>query len=458
MKVLNVFLFVLFASSASARVGPPRRLLKAENGKGIPGEYVVLLEENVEPRGIIQGFINGGEANEVEVLQVYENAVRGFAVRMNLNALFNALKHLDGVTITENQVIKIDSVQTPVDSWGLDRVDQQTGTDNQYSYERDGSNVDVYIVDTGIHTSHADFGGRASFGVDFTDSGEGDNDNNGHGTHVAGKFDLLLARIDHQLHDISPSFTFSGTVGGAKYGIAKNVNLISVKVFDSSGTSTVASILAGIDWLVGLPRPNGAVANLSLGAESVVESLNTAVNNAVAAGVVMVVAGGNANSDACGKSPASAADAITVGATGTDDSRAGFSNFGTCLDIFAPGKDIISAQTNTITGSSLKSGTSMAAPHVAGVAALLLEEDPTLTPAQLQARMLADATTGVVSNPGSGSPNLMLYTGAIYAQTTSPSAAPVPAPVCLAKGVSCNNDNQCCDNKCRGGNGNQDCK
>jgi subtilisin family serine protease len=192
MKFLNVFFFVLFTSSASARVGTSHRSLKSENGQGIPGEYVILLQENAEPRGILQGLINSGQTTEIQVLHVYENVVRGFAVRMNFNALFNALKDLDGVTITENQVVTVSSVQTPVDSWGLDRVDQVAGTNNQYSYERDGSNVDVYIVDTGIHTSHEDFGNRASFGVDVSDSGEGDNDNNGHGTHVAGKFAWLL--------------------------------------------------------------------------------------------------------------------------------------------------------------------------------------------------------------------------------------------------------------------------
>ena len=197
MKFLNAFLFVLFASSVSARVGSTHRFLPAENGNGIPGEYVVLLSDNVDPRGILKGLINGGQAEE---LQVYENAVRGFAVRMNLNALLNALKNLDGVLITENQVIDVGSVQTPVGSWGIDRVDQITGTNNQYSYERDGSNVDVYIVDTGIDTKHEDFGGRASFGVDVSGSGEGDNDKNGHGTHVAGKFDqLLLFFIIHNI-------------------------------------------------------------------------------------------------------------------------------------------------------------------------------------------------------------------------------------------------------------------
>jgi subtilisin family serine protease len=197
MKVLNAILFVLFASSASARVGSTHRFLPAENGKGIPGEYVVLLSGNVDPRGILNGFINGGQAEE---LQVYENAVRGFAVRMNLNALLNALKNLEGVLITENQVIEIGSVQTPAGSWGIDRVDQVSGTDTLYSYERDGSNVDVYVVDTGIDTNHQDFGDRASFGVDVSGSGEGDSDNNGHGTHVAGKFDWLLLLL--LIHDI----------------------------------------------------------------------------------------------------------------------------------------------------------------------------------------------------------------------------------------------------------------
>jgi subtilisin family serine protease len=194
LKVLNAILFVLFASSASARVGSTHRFLK--NGDGIPGEYVVLLRENVDPRGILNGLINSGHAEE---LQVYENAVRGFAVRMNLIALENALKNVEGALITENQVIEIGSMQTPVDSWGIDRVDQVSGTNNQYSYERDGSNVDVYILDTGIDTNHEDFGDRASFGVDVSGSGEGVNDNNGHGTHVAGKFEQLLLLIIHNI-------------------------------------------------------------------------------------------------------------------------------------------------------------------------------------------------------------------------------------------------------------------
>jgi subtilisin family serine protease len=192
MKVLNFFLFVLFASSVSAREGQAPIFLKAENGTGIPDEYVVFLNPDAEPRGILLSLIDIVQAREINVFQ---NVVKGFTIEVtDRDALLRALDYLDGVTVTENQVITIsnNTVQTPVDSWGIDRVDQKTGTNNQYSYVRDGSKVDAYIVDTGIHTSHEDFGGRASFGVDVTGSGEGDNDLNGHGTHVAGKFDQLL--------------------------------------------------------------------------------------------------------------------------------------------------------------------------------------------------------------------------------------------------------------------------
>jgi subtilisin family serine protease len=298
MKVLNSMLLLSFASLASARVGGGHRFLPAANGHGIPGEYVVLFGDDTEPQGVLQGLINGGQAQGIgtEVLQVYEHAVKGFAVRMNLNALVNALKHIDGVTIEENQIISVDSVDTPVASWGVDRVDQRTVVrDNRYSYERDGSNVDVYILDTGIHLSHEDFGVRAHFGVDFT--GEGESDDSGHGTHVAGKCDLLLQCIVVVCHFILISYLpyLIGTVGGTTYGIAKNVNLIAVKVLDATGSGTLDGVIAGIDWVVGQSRPNGAVANLSLTAAQVIVSINDAVNAAVAAGVVVVVAGGNSN-------------------------------------------------------------------------------------------------------------------------------------------------------------------
>jgi subtilisin family serine protease len=229
------------------------------------------------------------------------------------------------------------------------------------------------------------------------------------------------------------------------YGIAKMSNMIAVKVLNSQGSGSSADIIAGINWVVVEDQLslNRAVINMSLGANGVYTPLNDAVNNAVKAGVVVAVAAGNSNVDACGTTPASAADAITVGATKKDDARASFSNYGVCVDIFAPGVDIVSCATtnNPVQSSySTKNGTSMSSPHVAGVAALLLEEDPTLTPAQLADRMLADATPGVVDAAGPGSPNLMLCTGKINERATVPTSAPfvslpfpapAPAPIVI---------------------------
>jgi subtilisin family serine protease len=264
--------------------------------------------------------------------------------------------------------------------------------------------------------------------------------------------------------------------------------LIAVKVLNSQGSGSIADIIAGIDWVTTQSRTNGAVINMSLGSSRVNRAMNTAVNTAVAAGVTVVVAGGNANKDACRVSPASAADVIAVGATGKDDARASFSNYGKCIDIFAPGVGITSV--NTSQGSTWTiSGTSMASPHVAGVAALLLEENPTLTPAQIADTISADATPGVVVGAGRNSPNSMIYTGAITgpinttppvpttppaptsaptsapslapaptsAPTSAPSLAPVPAPTdaptssCAAKFQPCNADSNCCSNKCKNG-------
>jgi subtilisin family serine protease len=186
--------------------------------------------------------------------------------------------------------------------------------------------------------------------------------------------------------------------------------LIAVKVLNTQGSGTSAKVIAGIDWVSTQLRPNGAVINMSLGVSSVNSALNSAVQRAVAAGITVVVAAGNSNVDACTASPSSAANAITVGATGKDDARASFSNYGTCVDIFAPGVGITSDYKNT---TKTISGTSMASPHVAGVAALLLNENPALTPAEVAARIRADATPGVVGGAGTGSPNFMIYSGTI---------------------------------------------
>jgi subtilisin family serine protease len=315
----------------------------------------------------------------------------------------------------------------------------------------------------------------------------------------------LKIMMPHLLNACVSTISVLGTVGGTKYGIAKKANLISVKVLNRRGSGSAANLIAGIDWVAIQPRPNGAVINMSLGFGSVVSPVDEAVNAAVEAGVVVVVAGGNANSDACNISPASNTNAITVGATAKDDSKASFSNFGSCIDIFAPGVDIISCGTKNspaFFSYSAKSGTSMASPHVAGVAALLLEENPDLTPALLAQKLLDDATSDAVYGAGNtapdGSPNLMLYTGAITgltdpttstptsaptsapsaptsaptstpsaptsAPTSPPSTTPVqapttaPTPNCAADFASCNVDSDCCSDSCKGGWNNRFCK
>ena len=242
----------------------------------------------------------------------------------------------------------------------------------------------AYIIDTGIRSTHSDFGGRATSGYDAIDGGSAD-DCNGHGTHVA------------------------GTVGGTTYGVAKGVSLVAVRVLDCGGSGTTSGVIAGVNWVTsnhGAGQP--AVANMSLGGGAS-SALDTAVSNSIADGVTYALAAGNSNANACNSSPARTPNAITVGATTSSDARASFSNYGTCVDIFAPGSSITSAWYTSNTATNTISGTSMASPHVAGAAAVYLEANPSATPAQVASALIAAATTGKVTSPGTGSPNRLLY-------------------------------------------------
>jgi len=242
--------------------------------------------------------------------------------------------------------------------------------------------VHAYIIDTGIRFSHQTFGGRATSGFDAVDGGSAD-DCNGHGTHV------------------------SGTVGGSQYGVSKGVQLVAVRVLNCSGSGTTAQVVAGINWVTSHAiKP--AVANMSLGGGAST-SIDNAVNNSINSGVTYAIAAGNSNANACNFSPARVGAAITVGATGQNDARASFSNFGTCVDIFAPGVGITSSWDTSNTATNTISGTSMATPHVTGAAAQVLSAHPTFTPAQVRNELVANATTGVVGSPGSGSPNRLLF-------------------------------------------------
>lgn len=266
-------------------------------------------------------------------------------------------------------------------NWGLDRIDQSSlPLDNVYSSRCDGTLVQVYILDTGIRLTHVEFGGRASCGANFV-SGEDCQDYDGHGTHVA------------------------GTVGGATYGVAKRANLINVKVFNRDGAGSLSTVLAGIDHVITQKNKNPSkpmVINMSLGAPGTSTEIRNAVDEAVAAGIVVVVAAGNQGVNACNYSPAFVPNAITVGALDQQDVRPTWSNFGSCVDLSAPGVSIVSASFMNDRSATILSGTSMAAPHVAGAAALYLQANPSWTPAQVWRAIRLDAT-----NAGS---NLLLQT------------------------------------------------
>jgi subtilisin family serine protease len=243
--------------------------------------------------------------------------------------------------------------------------------------------VTAYIIDTGIKYSHSDFGGRATFGYDAV--GSGGVDCNGHGTHVA------------------------GTVGGTAYGVAKAVKLVGVRVLNCAGSGTNAGVIAGVNWVTqNAKKP--AVANMSLGG-GVSTALDNAVASSITSGVTYALAAGNSTANACNSSPSRVASAITVGATTSTDAKASYSNYGTCLDIFAPGSSIKSDWYSSDTATNTISGTSMASPHVAGAAALVLAANPSFTPAQVRDNLVNSSTPNKVTSPGTGSPNRLLYVG-----------------------------------------------
>jgi subtilisin family serine protease len=271
-------------------------------------------------------------------------------------------------------------------SWGLDRIDQRAlPLDGQIARAGTGAGVHVYVIDTGVYASNTEFAGRVIAGYTAVSDGRGTTDCHGHGTHVA------------------------GTAAGNTFGLANQATIVPVRVLDCAGSGSTSGVVAGINWMInhhvaGQP----AVANLSLG--GVYDyATNDAVERAVADGITVVVAAGNESTDACTKSPASAPNAITVGATASDDSRAFYSNFGACIDIFAPGSSIISAGISSTTATAQMSGTSMASPHVAGAAAVVLGNAKSLSPAQVDARLTADASVGVVSGLTTATTNTFLY-------------------------------------------------
>ncbi len=358
--------------------------VQARVGQGT-GEYIVVFRDGVQDVPGLARQLTGAARGELGY--TYQHAIRGFSARMPAAALNGLRNHPLVEFIEADQPVSAFVTQTNA-TWGLDRIDQRDRPLNgTYVYEADGSGVRAYIIDTGIRPSHNDFGGRVAGGFTAINDGRGTTDCNGHGTHVA------------------------GTVGGTTWGVAKKAQLIPVRVLNCQGNGTTAGVIAGVDWVTA-NHVKPAVANMSLGGGAST-ALDAAVANAVSAGVTMVVAAGNDNANACNYSPARAASAITVGATTSSDARASYSNYGSCLDLFAPGSSITSAWYTNNSATSTISGTSMASPHVAGVAALYLQQNPSASPSSVANAIVGNSTTGKVTSAGSNSPNRLLYSGFI---------------------------------------------
>lgn len=358
----------------------------SSQAKGIiKNQYIVILNKDAGPsKDFAQ---NIAEQHAGKVLQSYDTVLKGFAIYLPDTAgaaFIEAMKKNPHVLSVESDtIVNIDATTQSNPDWGLDRIDQKAlPLNSTYSYLQTGSGTTAYIVDTGILSSHQEFSGRVLSGYTAISDGNGTTDCNGHGTHVA------------------------GTVGGTTYGVAKNVNLVPIRILGCDGSGASSNVIAGLDWIL----KNGkkpAVVNISLGGATS-SSLDSAVENLYNNGYVMVVAAGNSNTDACTSSPARVSKAITVAATDNTDTRASYSNYGSCVDIFAPGSQINSSWIGSNTATKILNGTSMATPHVAGVVAEMLQSTPTASPQTISTNLLNQASSNVVKNP-SGSPNRLLY-------------------------------------------------
>jgi len=385
---MKLLLLVVLVTLATAKLP----IVDYDSPVKIDGQYIVIYHDNTTFDDMSKHIkqYSSSESNEVTHIYNINDQFKGFSAKLDDVSVQQILDHplvkefyADiTVSIYDNSC---GSTESNPRSWGQARTSSYGSTlRTQYFYNGNsgGYDVDVFVIDTGVLTTHPDFGGRATHGVNY--AGGPNTDQNGHGTHCA------------------------GTVGGTTSGIAKYVSIVAVKVLGANGSGSLSNVIAGVNWVANRNSNRPGVGSMSLGS-----TYNAAVNNAVAAavsyGTTMVVAAGNSNDNACNYSPASTASAISVGATTRGDTRSTFSNYGSCVHIFAPGSDINSAYLGN--GYAVLSGTSMACPHVAGQAAVILSENPTFSPAQVKSRIQSQGQKNLLGGVGTGSPNNLLYNG-----------------------------------------------
>ena len=372
LPVAVALLACLLVPASAAAVAPPK------------DRYIVVLDDSADSRAVAKEH---GRKYGVTQRLVYGSALEGYAGKVPPGQL-DKIKNDPRVAYVERDGVAYASATQLNPPWGLDRIDQASlPLSNSYTYARDGTGVKAYVIDTGIRLSHTQFGGRAVSGYDYVENDANASDCDGHGTHVA------------------------GTIGGSTYGVAKNVSLVAVRVLDCSGSGYWSWVIAGINYVTAQHQAGQpAVANMSLGGGAY-SSVDTAVNNSINDGVTYSIAAGNSNRDACNYTPARVANALTIGSTTSTDARSSFSNYGSCVDWFAPGSSILSAGNTTDTSTATMSGTSMAAPHNAGAVALYLQGDTGASPATVRSALFTALTKSVVTSSNTTN-NHLLYVGA----------------------------------------------
>ena len=387
----------------SVPAGGPEVPAPVVAGKRIKDQWIVTFDPAASPAQVArtrQRARDGGAKISFD----YRSALTGFAARLEPDALRALQTNPHVLAVEPDYQVQASATQSAPPSWGLDRLDQHAlPLSKSYTYGPTGTGVTAYVLDTGVRTTHTDFGGRAREGFSAFNDGRGAQDCNGHGTHVA------------------------GTIGGTTYGVAKNVQIVAVRVLDCNGSGSSSGVVAGVDWVSAHASAAGgpAVANTSLGSTAST-ALDNAVVRAISTGIPYAVAAGNSNLDACGHSPARLPAAITVGATTSSDARASFSNYGPCLDLFAPGDRITSTVHSSDTATATYSGTSMASPHVAGVIATYLQDHPTASPAQVSTAIADASILDALTDPGPGSVNRLLSSSNLIGLPTTAPTAPAP--------------------------------